>query len=913
MDKYIYWNPKEWQINMKCPQWSDPRWMSAGLLTLYAIIGISILGFTRQPLQLLVLCCAGMLIDVLFEGLLKGKLRFPLSSYMSCLSLGLLLNFSLGYSFLWIPIGIAIASKYLLTLNGKHLFNPSMFAICMCLFFGGGWVNLAPAYQWVGTVESTWLVSAFMVTGALIAFACRIQRHWLILSFLFFYALQTALRAYILRYHIPWETLVIGTLTAPAFYLFTFFMITDPKTSPPQVKSQIIVGFFIALLDLYYHTQMSLYTFFYAALTVAGCRFTWGHFQNIKSGSQINLKKWGVNFAIWSVYFVPAIFIYLFGAGYFLEQKTNGLIFEKIDSKISNIGSEKSNVLELVDPRVQNVGKWILSVGDAVAMSDVDNDGDVDLFLTQTLKSQNFKGKLWLNEGDFKFKKVNITELDSLFVNVEENGLPSNPIFWDFDNDGDQDLYIGFEFGESRLFENNLIPTGKLEYKLYKRGPFLDNYSVSVSANVFDFNQDGRLDLLQNQVVSPYFSGYDKPVKINIFKLPQPEYTGDRRMFHFMHDSWSNANNGGKNSLWLNADTGFKPLDSDEIGLKETRWSLASGTGDFNNDGWPDLYIANDFGRDDAYLNQNGHRWIRQEGKFFQDLGLDSYKGMNTSIGDVDGDLREDIYISNVHHALQAEGSLLWLNKTPTKATHLHFEERATQMGVLNDNRFGWGAAMADLDRDGWLDIVQANGMVDDSWDKVATKCIDYWYLNEKLARTGPEIHSYSDSWADIKGACIYPNEKNRVYLNQKGQYFSDVASQVGLTDLSNTRGVASGDLDNDGDLDLVITDLFGAPKIYKNKVKNNFSWIGLDMVGNGKTCNRDAIGTQVYLTTPLQKQMREVRAMTGLSAQSDSRLFFGLNADKSQSLQLKIIWCGQKEQNIFIQGMNQYHQITQK
>jgi hypothetical protein len=130
---------------------------------------------------------------------------------------------------------------------------------------------------------------------------------------------------------------------------------------------------------------------------------------------------------------------------------------------------------------------------------------------------------------------------------------------------------------------------------------------------------------------------------------------------------------------------------------------------------------------------------------------------------------------------------------------------------------------------------------------------------------------------------------------------------------LSNTRGVASGDLDNDGDLDLVITDLFGAPKIYKNKVKNNFSWIGLDMVGNGKTCNRDAMGTQVYLTTPLQKQMREVRAMTGLSAQSDSRLFFGLNSDKSKSMQLKIIWCGQKEQNIFIQGMNQYHQIIQK
>ncbi len=95
--------------------------------------------------------------------------------------------------------------------------------------------------------------------------------------------------------------------------------------------------------------------------------------------------------------------------------------------------------------------------------------------------------------------------------------------------------------------------------------------------------------------------------------------------------------------------------------MTETRWSLATSTVDLNHDGWTDLYIANDFGPDDVYLNEGGKHFRRIEGKLFGEIGKDTYKGMNASVADFDRNGYLDVYVSNVHHSLQAEGSLLWM------------------------------------------------------------------------------------------------------------------------------------------------------------------------------------------------------------------------------------------------------------
>lgn len=150
--------------------------------------------------------------------------------------------------------------------------------------------------------------------------------------------------------------------------------------------------------------------------------------------------------------------------------------------------------------------------------------------------------------------------------------------------------------------------------------PFLkEQNTICLAANSFDYNNDGRLDMILTNTLHQYLPEYkDRKQPLNIFNLPDPEFDGDRRMFHFMHESWHNANNGGKNYLLLNTadSSAFKVVDESISGLKETRWSLAVATLDMNNDGYTDIFIANDFGKDDWYLNEHGKSLVRQQGTF---------------------------------------------------------------------------------------------------------------------------------------------------------------------------------------------------------------------------------------------------------------------------------------------------------
>ncbi|MBX7087392.1 MAG: FG-GAP-like repeat-containing protein [Leptospirales bacterium] len=885
----LYLNPATWEK----PAWPglrDPRWAVFCLLSAYLTLGITVLGFTRTPLQIIVALSAGALLDVIFCGLLKGKWIFPLSAVITTLSLTIILSFSSGYHFIWLPVLIAIASKYIFTLNGRHIYNPSLFAIVFSLIFADGWISIAPAYQWTGSAETAWLMSITILTAGVTIFGYRGSRKWLALSFLTFFAIQLLIRSYIIRYHLPASALFIGTITSPSFYLFTFFMITDPATSPPDKRTQILVGFFLAIFDLAYHLKFSLFTFFYAAFTLATIRYVVAAW---KTRAWSGALRSHIPAAILTFFFaIPAFAMYESGQSNVRGSAPPGLHFTRIASSQSGIGYEKSNILEQVDPRVQHIAKWLLSVGDSVASADVDLDGKPDLFFTQSLKSTEYRGKLYLNQGNFQFKKIVIPDLERYLNDPAKFGLPAFAFFFDYDNDGDQDLFVGFGYGRSHMFENRIKQEGIVRFREIETQATKD-HTIALAANAFDFNRDGRLDVLVANTLPVYLPDYlPEKIPLNIFKLPEPRYEGDRRMLHFMHHSWHNANNGGKNELYLGT-KGPDPFSRTDVGLDETRWSLSVGTADLNRDGFTDIYIANDFGRDDCYINDGGKRFRRQQGEFFEDLGLDTYKGMNASMGDIDGNGADDVYVSNVHHPMQAEGSLLWMNYTASGAQNLSMKDRASQRGALNPHRFGWGAAMADLDLDGKLDIVQANGMVSNKWDKRYATCLDYWYLNEKLARSIPEIHTYADNWADLRGACIYPDEADRIYINQ-GSRFSDFADDVGVTHRANTRGVAAVDLDNDGDLDLVFTDQFGEPIIYRNDI-NKPSWAGLILHGNGRTCNRDAVGSTVELKSPSISQHREVRLVNGFSAQSDTRLLFAVTGSARAVIQ----WCGQEIQEI--------------
>jgi len=426
------------------------------------------------------------------------------------------------------------------------------------------------------------------------------------------------------------------------------------------------------------------------------------------------------------------------------------------------------------------------------------------------------------------------------------------------------------------------------------------------------------LDLVIGNAISPYLRDYDKPMPFNIFHLPQPEYPGDRRMFDFMHRTWHDANNGGGMTLWRNTGSRFEKIPADRLGMgNDHRWTTAIGFADINGDGWADIYASNDFGPDQLLINQHDGSFKPVRGPIIGQMGHDTYKGMNVTVADFDNNGRPAIYVSNVHENLQAEGSLLWTQTgDPTVADG--WTDRAVAHNVLNEKRFGWGAAAGDIDLDGRLDILQANGMVDNTYDPLYPGCPDYWYWNDKIALTRPDIHGYADRWADLRGRCIFPNEKNRVYLNH-GQYFVDVASQVGWDKPGNARGIALVDLDNDGRLDALVTHQFAPLSIFHNvsKTSTRHDWIGLQLEGNGTTCNRDAIGTKVTIEygegNQVKTQTREVLTLNGFSAQGDRRLLFGLGTlpAPDQPVTVKIQWCGQSETETVALHVGRYHKLT--
>lgn len=905
----------------------DPRIPVAAILFLYLVLGLTILGFNRTPYQAIITTVTCLTFEVLFTRIFDKKWVFPLSALITSFSLSFLLNYSHDYFLLFVPVFFAIGSKQVFRFNNRHALNPAMMGVSLSLLLSSNLVTAAPAYQWNGIAN----MSMFVAGLGILFVIPKVQRVWLVMSFLTFFTINTALRAWIMRYHLPFETLFLGTLSSPSFFIFTFFMITDPATSPKDRKDQIIVGFSLAIIDLILHIKQSYYTFFYAALIVGMSRLLWRHYKTSKGeGFKLYFKHRFVDSGYYKrlgtllVIALTGIGVY----GYFIRPNLSvenlNWGFERVPSSHTNItGTKQGNIYELLDPRVQHVAKWVLSVGDSVSIADIDNDGLQDIFVTNVLKHTPDRNGLYRNIGNYQFERVSLPAITNLNDHPEVHGLVSNAVFADYDNDGDQDLLLVVAFGHCVQLKNQFAETGKATFIDASKETGIDQFvSTSISASYGDFNKDGLLDLLVLNVWPEYLKDYVTNERLTLFKLPQPHYEGDERMFNFMHDSWHLSNNGGENWIFYQTkDHKFERQLSPGLRLPETRWSLAVGIADLNQDEWPDIYVANDFGPDDLYYNEQGKAFRNIKGKLFGDIGRDTYKGMNVSIADFDHSTWLDVYVTNVHHALQAEGSLLWDFRPGEKAGEPTITETATKKTALNENRFGWGATATDFNNDGWVDLAVANGMVDDTWDKKFEDCPDYWYVNEKVARSPPSIHRYVNKWGDLRGYCIYGKERNRVYINRgagEKPQFVDVADAVGVSELSNSRGAATGDFTNNGRRDLVFTRPFNEPQFYKNMMKDATQtphWIGFKLSSMNPSCNREAIGTRVIMTAERNDGSswniaQETQVVSGFASQNDKRLHFGLGTDVKK-VSLKVKWCNTGDwEEITDLAMDQYHEL---
>ena len=912
-------NIKETELN--------PRYVVCFILFIYNILGITILGFNRSIEQILlisVLCCG---LQVFFDKIFKNKIIFPLSALTTAFGLSILINFGHSLFFPVVPVYLSIASKFLFTFKRKHIFNPGLMGVVLSLLMTNEFISPAPAYQWQGLTA----MSLFIIMPSIFFFMPKINRHYLVGSFLIVFTSQLILRSILIKHYLPFNTLFFGTITSPPFFLFVFFMITDPVTTPNGKKEQIVIGALLALFDLFFHLFRSYHTFFYAGLLLGSGKLIYLHF---KEGLKNPISYIKESFFV-SGYYKMFLTIFCIGLSGLLiyryilfdfKDHHQNFRMHLIPSSQTGMAFSKGEIFEKVDDRVKHMAKWILAISDGVAVADFDNDGLIDIFYTNGHKSFEDRNALFKNNGNFNFKRIHSPELTKYGSDFKKYGVPSNAMFVDYDNDGDKDLYITYAFGKegsSRLFKNQLKEKGTPSFKESTKELGLNKFSNSATANFFDFNKDGLLDLVLGNTIATHLPNYLKPTKLDLFSLPRSQYEGDERMFDFMHDSWHMSNNGAENFIFINRGKTFKELNPQEIGMPETRWTMAIGTGDLNQDGWTDLYMANDFGPDDLYYNQNGKRFINYKGTFFGDVGKDTYKGMNATIADFDRNGMNDIYISNVHHPLQAEGSLLWSFFPGKKIEEPKIKDLASYTGSLNENRFGWGAASADFNNDGHIDLVQANGMVDNKFDKVSDTCPDYWYINEKIARSPPSIHRYINKWGDLRGSCIHGFEKNRMYINRGPKskpQFLDIADNIGMDQIGNWRGMAAGDFNNDGKMDLVASSLYRDPYFYKNiDVKGNNSvmnnWIGFSLESRDYSCNRDAIGSTVHIHyldkhKKQNTQMFETKLVNGFSAQSDLRVHFGLGKN-AQIQKVVINWCNLKLKEYTNILINKYNKIV--
>ncbi len=392
-----------------------------------------------------------------------------------------------------------------------------------------------------------------------------------------------------------------------------------------------------------------------------------------------------------------------------------------------------------LDPRLDNVAPLIAAMGASVSVTDVDRDGWPDLYLTNSrFGSPN---ALYLNRHDGRFVD-RAAEAGLADLNRPGEGVSMGAIWGDIDNDGLEDLLV-YKYGYLQLFRN----LGGLRFEDITVRAGLHQWINSNGAIWFDYDRDGLLDLY----VTAYFRS-----DVDLW------HVGSTRI---MHNSWEFATNGGVNRLFHNLGGGRFEDVTEASGTGSTRWTLAAGSADFNHDGWPDLFLANDYGPEELYLNDSGRRFILTR----SGLESDSKSGMSVTLGDVLNRGRLDVFVTNISEpGYLFQGNNLRLNFLAELG---RFEQGAGQGGVIADAGWAWGAQLGDLDNDGRNELFIANGYVS------ADRNRDYWYGMSKVAGANGNLFEDTRNWAPVGNASLSGFERSRVLVN-RGDGWHDVAAR---------------------------------------------------------------------------------------------------------------------------------------
>jgi hypothetical protein len=498
-------------------------------------------------------------------------------------------------------------------------------------------------------------------------------------------------------------------------------------------------------------------------------------------------------------------------------------------------------------------------MGASVSIVDFDRDGWPDLYVTNS-KTGSLNA-LYRNMHDGTFKDV-AGPMGLADVNQSGTGVSMGAVWGDYDNDGYEDLFL-IKWGRPELFHND---HGQ-GFTRVSESAGLPPWINANTAIWFDYDGDGLLDLF----VGGYYSE-----NLDLWHLR------DTRM---MPESFEYAKNGGRKFLFHNLGNGRFEEVSEKVGIKSNRWALAASAADLRGTGRPDLFIANDYGVSELFLNQGGHF---QEAGQATGVGFAPKSGMNVAYGDILNQGKYAIYVSNIsEEGVLIQGNNLWVPQEGNAG--LKYENLARDMGV---ELGGWsfGAQFGDLNNDGYLDLYLTNGYISLNRNK------SYWYDFSRVAGGNSKIIGDAANWPAFDGRSLSGYQQKKVWINDGAAKFVDVAQAVGATDIYDGRSVAMADLWNRGVLDVVVANQRGPLLIYKNTVTPGNEWLEFALAGAAS--NRSAIGAQVTLYWNGQHQLQEVSGGSGFAAQNDRRLHFGLG--KNPQIEKAVIhWPSGKTQTV--------------
>jgi hypothetical protein len=496
-----------------------------------------------------------------------------------------------------------------------------------------------------------------------------------------------------------------------------------------------------------------------------------------------------------------------------------------------------------LDHRLGHIMPQVASMGAGVSIVDYDRDGWADIYVTNS--GEGSKNALYRNLADGSFKDV-AAELGIADVNQPGTGVSMGAVWGDYDNDGYEDLFL-YKWGRPELFHNDAA-------KSFTRATDKAKLPSWVNANTaiwFDYDRDGRVDL--------FLGGY-YPEDVDLWHLKTTK---------MMPESFEYARNGGRKYLFHNLGEGLFEEVSEKLGIDTRRWALAAVAADLRGTGYPDLFIANDYGISELFFN---------DGKLFHEVGKQTgvgfspKSGMNASLADILNQGKYAIYVSNIsEEGVLIQGNNLWVPREGTGGDSLKYDNLAREMNV---EMGGWsfGAQFGDLNNDGTLDLYVVNGYIS------ADRNTNYWYDFSKIAGGNSTIISDAAQWPSMDGRSLSGYQQKRVWLNDGAGKFVNVAQAVGAGDIYDGRAVAMVDLWNRGVLDVVVANQKGPLLIYKNTVAPENKWISFDLEGTAS--NRSAIGAEVRLFWGDRQQVQQVTGGSGFCSQNQRRLHFGLGID---------------------------------